>query len=132
MRAYAAHEGSWSRRIDDARGGNASTMSACRVAAIPQRRAHYGHARASEASLDCRRRPRTRVGLALASPADLELQPESITQPDVFVVPAEYWIVDLDARVIERWTPRSDRPDIHRDHLVWHPPASTSSFSPDM
>jgi hypothetical protein len=30
-----------------------------------------------------------RIGLVLTSPADLQLQPESIVQPDVFVVPRD-------------------------------------------
>ncbi len=108
------------------------------------------------------------IGLALASPADLELQPGTITQPDVFVVPvgtggesdelptwadvtslllaveiispssirtdrvdkrdfymessvAEYWIVDLEARMVERWTPSRDTPEILRRSLEWRP-----------
>ncbi len=33
----------------------------------------------------------------------------------------EYWIVDLDARVVERWLPTADRPEILRERLVWSP-----------
>ncbi|CAN5123032.1 hypothetical protein BH23GEM2_BH23GEM2_12620 [soil metagenome] len=33
----------------------------------------------------------------------------------------EYWIVDADARLIERWRPEDERPEIIRDHLTWHP-----------
>lgn len=33
----------------------------------------------------------------------------------------EYWIVDLDARVVERWRPPDARPDVVTDHLVWQP-----------
>lgn len=33
---------------------------------------------------------------------------------------AEYWIVDLDARVIERSTPADDRADVIVDRLEWH------------
>ena len=106
------------------------------------------------------------LGMTFMSPADIELAPETIMQPDVFVVPAdnipdeamswtdvrhlllavevlspsterqdrvrkrdfylanhvdEYWIVDLDARVIERWTPERERPDLRRDEITWHP-----------
>ena len=121
---------------------------------------------------------RERIGVALVSPADLELAPESITQPDVFVVPnrlvpadgdmrwpavnelalavevlspstmrddrvrkrdfylanrvGEYWIVDLDGRVIERWTPDRERPDIRRDELVWRPHGTADSFLLDV
>jgi len=110
---------------------------------------------------------REQVGVAFISPSDLELVPETITQPDVFVVPRDtrmggdrlewpdvkslllavevlspssakidrvvkrdfycdagvpdYWIVDLDARVVERWTPDRETPEIHRDRIVWSP-----------
>lgn len=33
----------------------------------------------------------------------------------------EYWIVDGDARLIERWRPGDERPEIIGDELVWHP-----------
>ncbi len=107
------------------------------------------------------------VGVVFVSPADLELRPGTIAQPDVFVVPAgssratgepqwseisalmlaveilsassvqidriikrdfylanhveEYWIVDLDARVIERWRPAQETPELRRDTLIWTP-----------
>ena len=107
------------------------------------------------------------VGSVLMSPSDLELAPDTITQPDVFVVPLdtvlrgdvmqwpdvkslllaveilspsslrtdrttkrdfylshgveEYWIVDLEARVVERWRPVSETPEILRDRIVWTP-----------
>ena len=107
------------------------------------------------------------VGLAVVSPADLELKPGTITQPDVFVVPAEtriasdvlqwpdvkslllavevlspstlrtdrvkkrdfyldngveeYWVVDLDARVVERWRPAQETSELTRDRLEWAP-----------
>ena len=32
---------------------------------------------------------------------------------------AEYWIVDLDARVIERWQPGDERPQILSSKLTW-------------
>ncbi|MBI4503354.1 MAG: Uma2 family endonuclease [Gemmatimonadetes bacterium] len=35
----------------------------------------------------------------------------------------EYWIVDLDARLIERWRPGETRPEIVTDRLVWQTPA---------
>ncbi|HSD30451.1 MAG TPA: Uma2 family endonuclease [Gemmatimonadales bacterium] len=31
----------------------------------------------------------------------------------------EYWIVDLDARLFERWRPRDSRPEIIDERLVW-------------
>ena len=33
----------------------------------------------------------------------------------------EYWIVDLDARAIERWRPSDARPEFLDERLVWHP-----------
>ena len=111
------------------------------------------------------------VGAALFSPADLELEPGTITQPDVFVIPAggapsdqevfrwsdvnslllavevispgstrtdritkreyymnvgvpDYFVVDVDARIVERWTQDRDTPVVLRDRLVWHPPGA--------
>lgn len=34
---------------------------------------------------------------------------------------AEYWIVDLESRLIERWRAGDDRPSIHRETLEWQP-----------
>jgi len=111
------------------------------------------------------------VGIVVTSPADLELRPGTITQPDVFVIPAdtriagdrlewqdvkslllavevlspsslrvdriskrdfymdadvaEYWIVDIDARLIERWTPSQETPIIARGEMVWTPAGAT-------
>ena len=33
----------------------------------------------------------------------------------------EYWIVDLDARVIERWRPARETPELLRERLEWAP-----------
>lgn len=33
----------------------------------------------------------------------------------------EYWIVDLDARVIERWRPADERPEILSERIAWAP-----------
>ncbi len=33
----------------------------------------------------------------------------------------EYWIVDLEARLVERWVPDTDRPFIHTDTITWAP-----------
>jgi Uma2 family endonuclease len=101
------------------------------------------------------------LGEALDSPADIELSPTDIVQPDVFVVSEissswddartlrlavevlsptsvhtdrsvkrpryqrervpEFWIVDLDARVFERWRPDDDQPDVVADVMTWQP-----------
>ncbi len=33
----------------------------------------------------------------------------------------EYWIVDLDGRVVERWRPEDSRPEIITERLRWSP-----------
>lgn len=33
----------------------------------------------------------------------------------------EYWIVDLDARLVERWRPGGERPEVLTDPLRWQP-----------
>jgi Uma2 family endonuclease len=111
------------------------------------------------------------VGEVLDSPFDVELESETIVQPDVFVVPPEeakrletemparslllvievispssargdrgpkrelyqrhvpeYWIVDLDAALIERWRPGDERPEILRERLEWKPAGASSAF----
>lgn len=117
------------------------------------------------------------IGFVMESPADIELAPETIMQPDVFVVPAElaelekvewrsvrrlllaaevlspstlhqdrvlkrefyldhgveeYWIVDIDGRLFERWTPAAATPDIRRDVLAWQPAGATRPFVLDV
>jgi Uma2 family endonuclease len=115
------------------------------------------------------------IGHALVSPADVELEPEFLTQPDVFVMPSdewqrartervvnkllvaveilspasaghdrvrkrpayqrnvpEYWIVDLDARVVERWQPNDERPAILSETLEWLPAGANAPFRVDL
>jgi Uma2 family endonuclease len=40
----------------------------------------------------------------------------------------EYWIVDLDSRLIERWVPGDERPGIHADELAWQPAGASAPF----
>ena len=44
----------------------------------------------------------------------------------------EYWIVDLDARAIERWQPESKRPEIMRESITWHPTGATTALTIDL
>jgi Uma2 family endonuclease len=44
----------------------------------------------------------------------------------------EYWIVDLDARLIERWTPGDTRPEILRERLTWTDPVSGAELVIDV
>jgi Uma2 family endonuclease len=105
-----------------------------------------------------------RVADVLGGPAEIEADPNTLIQPDVFVLPlvngrrprdwadveralliievlspstarydrvkkrrryqrlgAEYWIVDPGARLVERWTPGDERPEMLDDRVSWHP-----------
>ena len=44
----------------------------------------------------------------------------------------EYWIVDLDARIVERWQPLDERPEILSDTLVWQPLPSVPALEIDL
>jgi Uma2 family endonuclease len=116
------------------------------------------------------------VAVSCVSPSDIELEPDHVVQPDVYVVTreeagrlavegfpgrsllvaaevvspssgrydrvkkrplylrhvSEYWIVDTDARLVERWRPAEDRPEILTDTLTWHPTGATTAFRLDL
>jgi hypothetical protein len=44
----------------------------------------------------------------------------------------EYWIVDLDARLFERWRAGDERPEIVTQLLEWHPAEVTEPFRIDL
>jgi Uma2 family endonuclease len=44
----------------------------------------------------------------------------------------EYWIVDIDARVIERWRPGDARPEILAERLEWQPSDSHPAWVLDL
>jgi Uma2 family endonuclease len=44
----------------------------------------------------------------------------------------EYWIVDLDARLVERWTSPDERPEVLTQRLTWHPIGASESFGLDL
>ena len=44
----------------------------------------------------------------------------------------EYWIVDLEGRLIERWRPGDDRPEILVEDLTWQPSGTVSPFHLDL
>lgn len=116
-----------------------------------------------------------RVGHALTSPFDVELEPEFLSQPDIFVIPnhewtrldggvpayallvaievlspssdrhdrvrkrplyqrnvPEYWIIDLDARLIERWRTDEERAESLDTALEWTPEGATTPFVLDV
>jgi Uma2 family endonuclease len=45
---------------------------------------------------------------------------------------SEYWIVDLDSRLVERWRPGDERPEILSETLTWQPLDSASPFELDV
>jgi Uma2 family endonuclease len=44
----------------------------------------------------------------------------------------EYWIVDLDARTIERWRPGDERGEVLDEHLTWRPAGATEDLVLDL
>jgi Uma2 family endonuclease len=44
----------------------------------------------------------------------------------------EYWTVDTDRRVLERWTARGDRPETIDRLLTWHPPGPNEPLVVDI
>ena len=119
------------------------------------------------------------VGVALTSPSDIQLHPDTIAQPDIFVAPRkpksdpdhkftwadisslllavevvspssittdrvekrdyymsagvpDYWVVDVDARVIERWSPDRATPLVERSVLAWRPADARTALAIDL
>ena len=118
----------------------------------------------------------TGAGYLSLSPADIELDDQTLVQPDLFVfelpdghrperwadirrlllaievlspstaradrqikrrryqrqnIP-EYWIVDLDSRLVERWKPGDERPEVIHETLTWQVWESSPSFELDL
>ena len=44
----------------------------------------------------------------------------------------EYWIVDVDARLVERWRPGEERPEILVERLEWRPDPALPAFEIDL
>lgn len=118
------------------------------------------------------------IGVTIPSPADVELEEDSITQPDVFVAKVatpnplavateneqpdllliaevispssrrtdrvkkrvhylrngvpDYWVVDLDARVVERWSPGCVAPTVLDTTLEFHPVGASEPLVIDL
>jgi Uma2 family endonuclease len=61
------------------------------------------------------------LAIEIISPSSVRT--DRITKRDYYLdvgVP-DYFIVDVDARIIEWWTQRQDTPRVLRDELAWHP-----------
>jgi Uma2 family endonuclease len=44
----------------------------------------------------------------------------------------EYWVVDLDARLVERWRPGDERPQIDELRLEWRPEGASEALVLDL
>ena len=44
----------------------------------------------------------------------------------------ECWLVDMDSRMVERWTPESSRPEIVVDTIAWQVPDALTEFGLDV
>ena len=44
----------------------------------------------------------------------------------------EYWVVDADARLVERWRPDDSRPEILTDQLTWQPMPGVAALDLDL
>ena len=44
----------------------------------------------------------------------------------------EYWIVDLDARLVERWRAADKRPEMLSERLAWHPEGAPAALTLDL
>ena len=117
-----------------------------------------------------------RIGVVEFSPADIQLEPGTIVQPDLFVSPlldgraplhwpettrlvlaaevispsnpradrvtkrrfftrvdvAEYWVIDLDARIFERNLGTDPRPEILDQTVTWSPTGATQPLIIDI
>jgi Uma2 family endonuclease len=115
------------------------------------------------------------IGETLFSPSDIELAPDTIVQPDLYVMSStsrltrrwstddrlllaveilspgsarhdrvkkrrffarvgvpEYWVVDLDARVVERTRPDDERIELASQALAWHPAGAPEPLTLDL
>ena len=45
---------------------------------------------------------------------------------------SEYWIVDTDARTVERWTPGDTRPEVLDERISWGPPGAADQLIIDL
>lgn len=44
----------------------------------------------------------------------------------------EYWVVDLDARAVERWRSVDERPEVLDERLIWHPAGAVEPLELDL
>jgi Uma2 family endonuclease len=44
----------------------------------------------------------------------------------------EYWVVDVENRIVDRWLPSDASPETVADTIVWHPDAMAPALSIDL
>jgi Uma2 family endonuclease len=44
----------------------------------------------------------------------------------------EYWIIDTDARLVERWRPGDSRPEVLEDVISWQPRSGVAALDSDV
>ncbi len=44
----------------------------------------------------------------------------------------EYWVVDLDGRLVERWRPEDERPELLAEELTWQPDPTAAALRIDL
>lgn len=44
----------------------------------------------------------------------------------------EYWIIDQDAELVERWRPADDRPEVLESQMSWHPSGASEPLLIDL
>lgn len=69
------------------------------------------------------------LAVEIISPSSVRT--DRITKRDFYLDAgvAEYWIVDLDARLVERWIPSRETPDLARTSIEWLPAGAASGLT---
>ncbi len=116
------------------------------------RRHHFGHVMVSPADLELDRKTLMQPDVfvtrsarvktwedALPLRLAVEILSPSTARADRIVkrrrfqrAAVEYWIVDLDARLVERWRPGRERPEVATERLLWRPERSQAALSLDL
>jgi Uma2 family endonuclease len=85
------------------------------------------------------RRPRADLPVTSASLVVEVLSPGSVQHDRVTkrrayqrAQVAEYWVVDLDGRLVERWRPGDLRPEVIDGDVTWQPPGASAPLTIDL
>ncbi|MBL0170033.1 MAG: Uma2 family endonuclease [Gemmatimonadaceae bacterium] len=78
-----------------------------------------------------RQRPPPLLAVEVLSPSTAR-QDRIVKRPRYQRTGVEYWMVDLDARVVERWTPDAERPEICLIAITWQPAGAVAPLAIDL